>query len=74
MGVREKEFLVLLLLRDMSRLIIRVTGRCEEPQVAGKNARFSVLRPSDSLKTEKSENLKLIAEASDFSEFGVGLF
>ena len=58
----------------MSLLIIRVTGRWEEPQVAGKNARFVVLRPSDSLSTEKSANFKLRAEARVFRELGVGLF
>ena len=70
----EKEFLTLALDRVMSLLIIRVTGRWEEPQVAGKNARFVVLRPSDSLSTEKSANFKLRAEARVFRELGVGLF
>ena len=74
MGVREKEFLTLLLLRAMSLLTIRVTGRWEEPQVAGKKARLLVLRPSDSERTEKSENLRLRHEARDLSEWGVGRF
>ena len=60
--------------RVMSLLIIRVTGRWEEPQVAGKKALFDVLRPSDSLRTEKSENFKLRAQARVFRELGVGLF
>ena len=74
MGVREKEFLTLLLLRAMSLLTIRVTGRWEEPQVAGKKARLLVLKPSDSERTEKSENLRLRHEARDLSECGVGRF
>ena len=43
MGVREKEFFTLLLLRAMSLLTIKVTGRWEEPQVAGKKALLFVL-------------------------------
>ena len=74
MGVSEKEFFTLALERVMSLLIIKVTGRWAEPQVAGKNARFVVLRPSDSLSTEKSANFKLRAEARVFRELGVGLF
>ena len=74
MGVKEKEFFTLALERVMSLLIIRVTGRWEEPHVAGKNARLEVLRPSDSLRTEKSENFRFRAEARVFKELGVGLF
>ena len=74
MGVSENEFFTLALDRVMSLLIIRVTGRWDEPQVAGKNARFVVLRPSDSLRTEKSENFRLRAQARVFKELGVGLF
>ena len=74
MGVSEKEFLTLALERVMSLLIIRVTGRWEDPQVAGKNARFVVLKPSDSLRTENSENFRLRAQARVFRELGVGLF
>ena len=74
MGVSEKEFFTLALERVMSLLIIKVTGRWAEPQVAGKKARFAVLRPSDSLRTEKSENFKLRAQARVFRELGVGLF
>ena len=74
MGVREKEFLTLLLLRVMSLLTIRVTGKWALPQVAGKKALLPVLRPSDSLRTEKSVNLRFKADARDFNELGVGLF
>ena len=74
MGVSEKEFLTLALDRVMSLLIIRVTGRWEDPQVAGKNARFVVLKPSDSLRTEKSANFRLRAQARVFRVLGVGLF
>ena len=70
----ENGFLTLLLFKAMSLLTMRVTGRCEHPQVAGKNARFSVRKPSDSLRTEKSANLRFIAEAKVFNELGVGLF
>ena len=41
--------------------------------MAGKKALLSVLRPSDSLRTEKSEKLRLMAAASGLSEFGMGL-
>lgn len=74
MGVREKEFFTLLLLRAMSLLTIKVTGRWEEPQVAGKKALLFVLRPSDSERTEKSRNLRLRHEARDLRELGVGRF
>ena len=74
MGVREKEFLTLLLLSAMSLLTISVTGRCAAPHVAGKKARLSVLSPSDSLRTEKSANLRLSAAARVLRELGVGLF
>ena len=42
--------------------------------MAGKKALLEVLIPSDSLRTEKSENFRLRAEASVFKELGVGLF
>ena len=58
----------------MSLLIIRVTGRWEGPQVAGKKARLEVLKPSDSERTEKSENLRLRALARVLRPLGVGLF
>ena len=74
MGVKEKEFFTLLLLRAMSLLTIKVTGRWEEPHVAGKKALLLVLRPSDSERTEKSINLKFRQEARDLREFGVGRF
>ena len=73
-GVRAKEFLTLMLLRAMSLLTMRVTGRCEVPQVAGKKALFSVRNPSDSLRTEKSASRRFMAAARLRRLGGVGRF